>query len=93
MATFRNTGTSGCRHVNASDGQLNGLSWYAFVTQEDTTLTHLRVRNKENNEIDRMGTYGLTNKTLTVGAYIPVPDGETISAITVATGSVIGYIE
>ena len=93
MATFRDTGTSGCRHVSSTDGQLSGLAWYAFVAQENTTLTHLRVRNLGGNEINRMGDYGLTGKTLTAGAYISVPQGETISAITVASGSIIGYVE
>jgi len=62
------------------------LTGYAFIAQEDTTITVFTVGTT-----DSLAAYGLSGTTLKAGAYIVVPSGEAITAITLTNGSVIIY--
>ncbi len=76
-------GSRGCKVLGAAaHTSLNG---YAFVAQEDTVVTVFTVGTT-----DSLASYGLSNP-LKAGAYIPVADGEAITAITLTSGSVIIY--
>jgi len=75
---------NGCKLLPV--GEHAGLSGYCFVTQEDTTISAFSVDG-----VDALAAYGLDN-ALKAGAYIVVPEGSTITALTIATaGSVIIY--
>ena len=62
------------------------LTGYAFIAQEDTTITVFTVGTT-----DSLAAYGLSGTTLKAGAYIATPSGEAITAITLTGGSVIIY--
>jgi len=75
---------NGCKLLPV--GEHTGLSAYCFVTQEDTTISAFSVDG-----VDALDAYGLDNG-LKAGAYIVVPEGSTITALTIDTaGSVIIY--
>jgi hypothetical protein len=75
---------NGCKLLPV--GAHTGLSAYCFVTQEDTTISAFSVDG-----VDARAAYGLDNE-LKAGAYIVVPDGSSITALTIDTaGSVIVY--
>lgn len=94
MTSFRETATSGCIHIAASDGEVGDLSLYAIVVQEDTVITNFAVApNPDAVGVPALATFGLTGKTLRAGAYIAVPQGQVIKAITLSSGGVIGYTE
>ena len=67
-------------------GAHDSLTGYAFIAQEDTVLTLFTVGTT-----DSLAAYGLNGATLKAGAYIVVPTGSVITAITMSSGSVIVY--
>jgi len=77
-------GTRGCKLLTGT-GALTGLKGYAFIAQEDTVLTTFEVDG-----VDALADFGLTG-ALKAGAYIVVPSGDAITAITMSSGSVIIY--
>jgi len=72
--------------VLTGTGAHASLTAYAFIAQEDTVLTLFTVGTT-----DSLAAYGLTGTTLKAGAYIVVPTGSAITAITMSSGSVIIY--
>jgi len=75
---------NGCKLLPV--GAHTGLSAYCFVAQEDTTISAFSVDG-----VDARAAYGLDNG-LKAGAYIVVPEGSAITALTIDTaGSVIIY--
>ena len=78
-------GTRGCKLLTGT-GALTGLKGYAFIAQEDTVLTTFEVDG-----VDSLAAFGLSGATLKAGAYIVVPSGDAITAITMSSGSVIIY--
>tara|TARA_R110001606_G_C15252436_1_gene637520 strand:- start:785 stop:1045 length:261 start_codon:yes stop_codon:yes gene_type:complete len=76
-------GGRGCKVLGiAAHASLKG---YAFIAQEDTVVTVFTVGST-----DSLAAYGLST-ALKAGAYIVVPSGEAITAITLTSGSVIVY--
>jgi hydrogenase maturation factor len=65
---------------------LTSLKGYAIIAQEDTVFTTFEVDG-----VDALATFGLTGATVKAGAYIVVPSGDAITAITMSSGSVIIY--
>ena len=78
-------GTRGCK-VLTGTGAHTSLTGYAFMAQEDTVLTTFEVDG-----VDNLAAFGLSGATLKAGAYIVVPSGDAITAITMSSGSVIIY--
>jgi len=76
-------GGRGCKVLGATAH--TNLKGYAFVAQEDTVVTVFTVGST-----DSLAAYGLST-ALKAGAYIVVPSGEAITAITLTSGSVIIY--
>lgn len=75
---------NGCKLLTV--GAHTGLSAYCFIAQEDTTISAFSVDG-----VDARSSYGLDNG-LKAGAYIVVPEGSVITALTIDTaGSVIIY--
>ena len=63
------------------------LTGYSIIVQEDTVIGTFEVDGA-----DAKAAYGIdTNPTLKAGAYIVVPSGDAITAITLTSGSVIIY--
>ncbi len=63
----------------------SSLTGYAFIAQEDTTITSFFVDG-----VESISDYGLATP-VKAGAYIVVPEGSVITAITLTAGSVIIY--
>ena len=78
-------GTRGCK-VLTGTGAHRSLTGYAFIAQEDTVLTTFEVDG-----VDSLAAFGLSGATLKAGAYIVVPSGDAITAITMSSGSVVVY--
>lgn len=78
-------GTRGCK-VLTGTGAHTSLTGYAIIVQEDTVITTFEVDG-----VDNLATFGLSGATLKAGAYIVVPSGEAITAITMSSGSVVIY--
>jgi hypothetical protein len=77
--------SKGCK-VLTGTGAHTSLGAYALIVQEDTVITTFTVGTT-----DSLTAYGLSGTTLKAGAYITVPEQETITAITMSSGSVIIY--
>lgn len=78
-------GTRGCK-VLTGTGAHTSLTGYAIIVQEDTVITTFEVDG-----VDNLAAFGLSGTTLKAGAYIVVPSGDAITAITMSSGSVIIY--
>ena len=78
-------GTRGCK-VLTGTGAHTSLTGYAIIVQEDTVITTFEVDG-----VDNLAAFGLSGATLKAGAYIVVPSGDAITAITMSSGSVIIY--
>jgi len=78
-------GTRGCKLLTGT-GALTSLKGYAIIAQEDTVFTTFEVDG-----VDALADFGLTGATVKAGAYIVVPSGDAITAITMTAGSVIIY--
>ena len=72
--------------VLTGTGAHTSLTGYAIIVQEDTVITTFEVDGA-----DALAAYGLSGATLKAGAYIVVPTGDNITAITMSSGSVIIY--
>jgi hypothetical protein len=77
-------GGRGCKVLGVAAH--SSLTGYAFIAQEDTVVTVFTVGST-----DSLTAYGLSGTTLKAGAYVVVPNGEAITAITLTSGSVIVY--
>ena len=76
-------GGRGCKVLGvAAHASLTG---YAFIAQEDTVVTVFTVGTT-----DSYAAYGLSTP-LKAGAYVVVPSGEAITAITLTSGSIVIY--
>lgn len=78
-------GTRGCK-VLTGTGAHTSLTGYAIIVQEDTVITTFEVDG-----VDSLSAFGLSGATLKAGAYIVVPSGDAITAITMSSGSVVIY--
>jgi len=78
-------GTRGCK-VLTGTGAHTSLTGYAIIVQEDTVITTFEVDG-----VDNLAAFGLSGTTLKAGAYIVVPSGDAITAITMSSGSVVIY--
>jgi len=78
-------GTRGCKLLTGT-GAHTSLTGYAIIAQEDTVFTTFEVDG-----VDALATFGLTGATVKAGAYIVVPSGDAITAITMSSGSVVIY--
>lgn len=76
-------GGRGCKVLGVAAH--TSLTGYAFIVQEDTVVTAFTVGTT-----DSFAAYGLST-ALKAGAYIVVPTGETITAITLTSGSIVIY--
>lgn len=78
-------GTRGCK-VLTGTGAHTSLKGYSIIVQEDTVITTFEIDG-----VDNLAAFGLSGTTLKAGAYIVVPSGDAITAITMSSGSVIIY--
>lgn len=78
-------GTRGCK-VLTGTGAHTSLTGYSIIVQEDAVITTFEVDGS-----DALAAYGLSGTALKAGAYIVVPTGDNITAITMSSGSVIIY--
>jgi len=78
-------GTRGCKLLTGT-GAFTSLKGYAIIAQEDTAFSTFEVDG-----VDALADFGLTGATVKAGAYIVVPSGDAITAITMTAGSVIIY--
>jgi hypothetical protein len=68
-------------------GAHTSLTGYAVVVQEDTVFTVFTVDG-----VVQLANYGLNAVTVKAGAYLPCPKGDTITAITMSSGSCVIYM-
>jgi hypothetical protein len=82
----RMLGGNGCKFID-STGASTGNTFYVIVVNADcviSTLTSVGGQNLVNQ-------YGLSGKTLKQGMLIPAFNGDPIAAVTLSSGSIIGY--
>ena len=72
--------------VLTGTGAHTSLTGYSFIAQEDTVITTFTVGTT-----DSLTAYGLSGTTLKAGAFVTVPRGDIITAITMSSGRVIIY--
>ena len=78
--------TGGFKNLTGT-GAHTALTGYAVVVQEDTVFTVFTVDG-----VVQLANYGLNTVTVKAGAYLPVPKGAQITAITMSSGSCIIYM-
>jgi hypothetical protein len=78
-------GYTGCKVISGTSAVAG--SFRGFVVNEEATITN--VLDKDGGSL--MTALGLTGVTLKSGAYIVVADGEEMTSIQLATGSVVAY--
>lgn len=64
---------------------------YGFIAQEDTVVSVCTGTDEDGAAVDFVAVQGLGSKTLKQGALIVAPANQTITAITLTSGSVIAY--
>lgn len=86
------TGDGGCQLI--SDASAHGsLSCSHLIVQENTVISACTgVDNTATNAAQNFVTiWGVSGKTLKIGAFLSAPAGWTITSITLTSGSVIIY--
>lgn len=78
-------GYTGCKVIQAASAVAG--SFRGFVVNEEVIVTE--VLDKDGNSL--MTALGLTGVTLKSGAFIVVADGDKMTSIQLATGSVVAY--
>jgi len=87
LSKLRKVVGNGCKNLVASVSSYSGLAAYSLIVQEDTAISLLKV-----NGVDVTSDYGLGDAvTVKGGAYFVVPEGSSITDITIDSGSVIIY--
>lgn len=76
---------NGCYSIATS--AVTGKDFFAIVIQEDSVITTLT----GNAGTNYLTAYNLSGRTLKAGAYIPCTGEESIAAITMSSGTAIGY--
>jgi hypothetical protein len=79
-------GTGGFKMLTGT-GAHTSLTGYAIVANTDTVFTVFTVDG-----VEKLSDYGLSGITVKAGAYLPVPKGDQITAITMASGDCIIYM-
>ena len=79
------SGTGGCKFLAVTTAHTS-LTGYALVVNTDAVFTTFEVDG-----VDRLAKFGLTGATIKAGAYLPVPEGNAITAITMSSGDCIIY--
>ena len=82
----RMLGGNGCKFID-STGASTGNTFYVLVVNADCVIGTLTTVGGQN----LVSQYGLTSKTLKQGMLIPAFNGDPIAAVTLSSGSVIGY--
>tara|TARA_R110000868_G_scaffold225661_2_gene477916 strand:+ start:2592 stop:2906 length:315 start_codon:yes stop_codon:yes gene_type:complete len=67
-------------------GAHTALTGYAIVPNTDTVFTVFEVDG-----VEKLSDYGLSGVTVKAGAYLPVPKGAQITAVTMASGDCLLY--
>jgi hypothetical protein len=67
-------------------GAYSKLIGYAIVPNTDTVFTVFEVDG-----VEKLSDYGLSGVTVKAGAYLPVPKGAQITAVTMASGDCLIY--
>ena len=93
MIIGRIEAANGSYHLNAADGARTGIEWFGFVPDQDTVISVLTGTDCQGAATNLLTTMNLTGKTLKQGSYIAVPLGRVITAITISSGAVVGYID
>jgi len=82
---------NGGRHVDSTD-TLTGESFETIVIQEDTVFTSITGTNKAGATINfQTEQFFVASRTLKQGALFATPKGTIITAINLASGSLIAY--
>ncbi len=89
MLLQRLTAAGGCLLID--DSQAHSDNFYAFIAQEDTVISAITGINNAGSVINFGDLLGLTGATLHQGALVSVGTDETITSITLTSGSVIAY--
>lgn len=79
------SGTGGFKFLESTTSH-SGLSGYALVVNTDAVFTTFEV-----NGASALAKSGLSGATIKAGNYLPVGNGEVITAITMSTGDCIIY--
>ena len=79
------SGTGGFKMLTGT-GAHTSLSGYAIVANTDTVFTVFNI-----NGAGKLAALGLSGTTVKAGAYLPVPEGSTITDITMASGDCLIY--
>ena len=80
-------GTGGFKMLTGT-GAHTALTGYAVVANTDTVFTVFTVDG-----VAKLSDYGLSGITVKAGTYLPVPRGSEITAITMASGDCIIYMQ
>jgi hypothetical protein len=87
ILTQRLLGANGCRFIDSVAGATTGNTFYAMVVNADCVLSTLTTVGGQN----LITQYNLSGKTIRQGTLIPAFNGDPIAAVTVSSGSIIGY--
>ena len=79
------SGTGGFKMLTGTYAH-DSLSGYAIVANTDTVFTVFNIDGS-----GKLADLGLSGITVKAGAYLPVPEGSTITDITMASGDCLIY--
>lgn len=91
MTVSKLSADGGSYHVASADGAVTGKAFFGFTVLEDTVVTVLTLASTPAgySSTNYLTEANLSGKTLKAGAFIAAPNGATITAITLSSGSVI----
>lgn len=78
-------GSGGCEFIAAASAKTN-KNYSGIVINTDAIISVLRI-----NDVDVLTTKAFNGATVSAGMYIPAAAGTTITAITLTSGTAIGY--
>jgi len=83
---LRKVSATGGFKMLTGTGAHASLSGYAIVTNTDTVFTKFNIDG-----VLKLADLGLTGITVKAGAYLPVPEGSSITSITMSSGDCLIY--
>jgi hypothetical protein len=89
MSLARLSGFNGCIY-EGSTNQRTGI-FYAFVVNADAVVSAMTITKQDGTTTSGVTLFNISSATLKQGSFFPVSEGSYISAITLASGSIILY--
>lgn len=84
-------GANGCLFIDDTSNHTDGFC--VILPNEDTVFSALAGTDEDGTAVNYLTTIALSGATVTKGIPITIPNGHTITSLTLTSGSVMAYLK